>query len=126
MNGKAPKDPATGSQVDVTRNRQPKARIAGQDFHASAIVRDAARRTMAHTAAPTTQSNTRSPDRLFERPPVRVVSPSASAVSAPRREAAGIKPLLGRQQRLPRERDLLHSRFDLLDDRLRQRRIEKG
>src|SRR5262245_2151721 len=91
MNGKAPNDPATGSHVDVTRNRQPKLCMAGHDFHVSEPARAAASATTVQTAYWTAQSKTRSPD-LFVRWRPRDARGSASAVPAPWRDAAGIRP----------------------------------
>src|SRR5258706_12430851 len=79
MKGSAPNDPATGSQVDVTRKRQPKLRIAGHDFHASEIARAAARAMTLQTAHLTAQSKMRSPDRLLEMPRARDASVSDPA-----------------------------------------------
>ena len=60
--GKAPNDPATGSHVDVTRNRQPKLSMAGHDFQTSENAKAAARAMTLQTAHVTAQSKTRSPD----------------------------------------------------------------
>src|SRR5262245_35082079 len=110
MNGSAPKDPATGSHVDVTRNCHPKAAIARRDSHASEITRPAASRITAQTAARTTQSKTRSPERPRARPDARTLSASLAAVLALELDADGIRDLrvlLRGQQRLAGERDLL-------------------
>src|SRR5215467_15389674 len=82
MNGRAPNDPATGSQVDVTRNRHPKAAIAVRDSHASEHTRPAARSRTIQTAPLTRPAKIRSPDRPRPSADGRTSSASLSAASA--------------------------------------------
>src|SRR5262249_2852674 len=124
--GSAPNFPATGSHAESTRNRQPKARIASRDSQASATTSPVVSRITIHTAARTTPSKTRSPER-------RRASPSGTggrdiplARPRPARRPGQPAPLLRREERLPRVGDLSDLRLDLLHHRLGQRSVEEG
>src|SRR5262245_40853772 len=71
MKGRAPKEPATGSQLEPMRKGQPNFRIAGADSQDSATTSPPARTITIHTAARTTPWNTRSPDRRRPMPLAR-------------------------------------------------------
>src|SRR5580765_2117164 len=126
MNGTAPNCSATGSHVDVTRNRRPKARMAGQP-------RWAISRTIAATTSTRDSAAVRSRARRIRSPVFQGVARASAAGPGDRpktRPGSRVTTLVMRRstrghQRLALVRDLPDPALDLLDHRGRQRSVEE-